>query len=72
MTQQFLDGAQVGAFRQHVGAEGVAQSMRMHVGRKPFSNRDLLYDASDATAGQRTTSAVDKKLACDPAAGVEQ
>lgn len=33
VPQQFLDGAQVRSFFQHVRAEGVTQSMRMNLGR---------------------------------------
>ena len=33
VTEQFLDGAQVRSFFEHVGAEGVTQSMRMNFWR---------------------------------------
>ena len=35
VAEQFLDGAEVGAFFQQMGAEGVAQCVRVHVGGRP-------------------------------------
>ncbi len=33
VTQHLLDGSQISSFFQHVSAEGMAQSMRVNVGR---------------------------------------
>ena len=33
VAEQFLDSSQVGAFFQHVRAKGVAQGVRMNIGR---------------------------------------
>ena len=52
VAEQFLNGAQVGAFFQHVRAESVAQSVRMHVRRKAFGDRNFLDDAADAARGE--------------------
>jgi hypothetical protein len=42
---KFLNGAQVGAFFQHVRAEGVAQRVRMDLGGKAFGDGNFLDDA---------------------------
>jgi len=52
MAEHLLNGAQVRAFFQHVGAEGVAQSMGMEVGGKAARERDALDDAADAARGE--------------------
>jgi hypothetical protein len=52
VAEHLLDGAQVGAFLQHVRAEGVAQRVRMHVGREAAGDSDLLDDAADAACGE--------------------
>ena len=57
VAEQFLNGAQIGSFFQHVRAESVPQRMRMHVGRKSFGDRDALDDASH-TAGRQAPSAL--------------
>ena len=61
MAEHFLDGAQVCAFFQHVGAEGVAQSVWVDVGRESFGNGDLLDDASYAACGEAPSPLVDEK-----------
>ena len=57
VAQQFLNRAQVGAFFQQMGAESVAQRVRMDVGRKSAQNRDALHDTADAARGQASFAA---------------
>ena len=52
MAKHFLDGSQVRTLLQHVGAEGVAQGVRVDVGRKSFRNSNLLHYPADAAGGQ--------------------
>ena len=52
VAEQFLNRAQVGAFFQQMRAEGVAQRVRMNVGREAAQNGDALDDAADAARGQ--------------------
>ena len=40
VPEHLLDGSQIRAFLQHVSAEGVAQRVRMHVGREAVGLRD--------------------------------
>ena len=61
MSQQLLDGAQVGPFRQHVRAKGMAQGMWMDVRRQPPGHRNLLYDSRYAARGERTAPAIDEQ-----------
>src|ERR1039458_10561367 len=46
MAEHLLDRAQVGAFLQHVSAEGMAQRVRMHIGRESARYGDLLHNAA--------------------------
>src|ERR1700687_5980165 len=59
MAEQFLDGAQVRSLFQHVGAEGVTESMRMNFWRQSFGNGDTLDNASDAAGGEASAALVD-------------
>ena len=52
VAEQFLDGAQVGAFFQQMRAEGVAQRVRVHVGGESAQNGDALDDATHAARGE--------------------
>src|SRR5215472_3333986 len=61
VSEQFLDGAQVCAFFQHVRAERVAQRVRMHVGGKALGDGDLLDDASNASGSKASAALVDQK-----------
>ena len=61
VAEQFLNGAQVGAFFQHVRAEGMAQGVRMHVGRKAFGDGNFLDDAADAARREPATAPVDQQ-----------
>ena len=59
VPEQFLDGAQVRSLFQHVGTEGVTQSMRMNLGRQSLGNRDSLDDASNAARGEASAALID-------------
>ena len=59
VPEQFLDGAQVRSFFQHVGAEGVTQSMRMNLGRQSLGDCDSLDDAAYAAGGEASAALVD-------------
>ncbi len=59
MTEHFLDGAQVGAFLKHVGAEGVAQSVRVDVGGEPLGDGNFLDDAAHAARGEAASTLID-------------
>ena len=61
VAEQFLNGAQVGAFFQHVRAESMAQRVRMHVRRKTFGDGNLLDDAADAARGEPAAAPVDEQ-----------
>src|SRR3981189_1303121 len=61
MAEQFLDGAQVRSLFQHVGAEGVTQSMGMNLGRQSLGNRDSLDDAAYAAGGETSAALVDEQ-----------
>ena len=63
MAEQLLNRAQVGAFLQHVRAEGMAQSVRMHIRGKTFRDRNLLDDAADAARGQPSAALIDQQSA---------
>ena len=59
MAEQFLDGAQVRSLFQHVGPEGMTQSMRMNLGGQSLGDRDSLDDASYAAGGEASAALVD-------------
>src|SRR5438046_5937532 len=67
VAQQFLNGAQIGAFGEHVCAKGMAQSVGMNVWRKPFGHRNLFDDAAYATRGKRAAATIDEQFRCVPA-----
>ena len=52
VAEQLLNGAQIGAFFEQVGAEGVAQSVRVNVGGQAAQDGDALDDAADAARGE--------------------
>ncbi len=52
VTEQLLDGAEVGTFFKEMGAEGVAQCMRVDVGRQAAEDGEALDDATDAAGGE--------------------
>src|SRR6266850_3466680 len=60
MAQQFLDGAQVRAFFQHVGTKSMAESMWVHVGGKAFGDGDALDDTSHAAGSEAAATLVDE------------
>src|SRR5712692_9304945 len=62
MAEQLLNGAQVGAFAQHVCAEGMAQGVWMYVRRQPVVDGNLFYNPRNAARRQRPSPLVDKKL----------
>ena len=61
MAEQFLNGAQVGTFLQHVRAEGMAQRMGMNIRGQPLGDGNFLDDAAHASRGQPSPAAIDKK-----------
>ena len=61
VAEQLLNGAQVGAFFQHVRTESVAQRVRMNVRRKPFGDGNFLDDAADAARGEPAAAPVDEQ-----------
>src|SRR5271166_5563769 len=61
VAKQLLDGAQIGTFFQHVRAEGMAQSVWVHVGREAFGYSNFLDDAADAARSQATAAMVDQQ-----------
>ncbi len=61
MAKQFLDGAKVSTLLEHVRAERVAQGVRMHVGREPLRDGNLLDDAAHAAGGQPPATLVDQQ-----------
>ena len=52
VAEEFLDGTQVGALFEHVGAEGVAQGVGVYIGGQAMGERDVLDDAADAARGE--------------------
>src|ERR1019366_9327522 len=72
VAEHLLDGAQVGAFFQHVRAEGMAQRVRMHVGRESARHRDLLHDAAHAARGEPRPAQVDQQRSLNRALGFAQ
>ena len=67
MAEQFLNGAEVCAFFQHVGAEGVAEGVGMGVGGKSVGDGEGFDDAADAAGGEACFA-----VCCRANAGVEQ
>jgi hypothetical protein len=61
VAEQLLNGAQVGAFFQHVRAESMAQRVRMHVRRKSLRDRNLLDDAAHTARGEPPAAPVDEQ-----------
>src|SRR6266567_7102718 len=59
MAEHLLDGAQVGAFLQHVRAERMAQSVRVHIRRQPSCHRHLLDNPANAARGEPSAALVD-------------
>ena len=51
VSEKLLNGTEVGAFLQHVRAEGVAQGVRMDVGGQAPGNGNSFDDAPDAARG---------------------
>src|SRR5882672_4548523 len=47
-----------------MGAEGMAQGVRVHVRRKSLGNRNFLDDAAHAACGKTTTAKVDEQTRC--------
>jgi len=52
VAQQFLNRAEVGTFFQQMCPEGVAQRVRMDVGREAAQDGDALDDAGDTARGE--------------------
>src|SRR5579863_7701754 len=57
VAQQFLDGAEVGAFFEEMLAEGVAQRVRVDVGGQAALDGEALDDAAHAAGGEAGFSA---------------
>src|ERR1700733_4402044 len=64
VPEEFLNGAQVGPFVEHVCAEGVAEGMRVHVGRKAFGDCNALDDAPNTPRGETAPALVDEERWC--------
>src|SRR6266851_4046758 len=64
VAEQLLDRAQVGAFFQHVRAEGMAKRVRVYVRGKSFGDGNLLDDAPDAARGETSPAPVDEQSGC--------
>jgi hypothetical protein len=60
MPQQFLDGAQISAFSEHVCAKGMPERVRMNIWRQPFGHCNLLDDAAYAACGKRASATIDQ------------
>ncbi len=52
VAEELLDGAEVGALLKHVGAEGVAQGVRVDIRGQASLDGDGLDDAADAAGGE--------------------
>ncbi len=52
MPQHLLDRPQIRSLLQHVRAERMPQRMRMHIGRQPPAQRNLLHDPPDTSRRQ--------------------
>src|SRR5713101_3354697 len=61
VAEHLLDGAQVGAFFEHVGSESVAQGVRMNVGRESLGNGDFLDDPPYAARCEASAALVDQE-----------
>src|SRR5271170_2801832 len=61
VAEQLLNGAQIGAFLEHVRTESMAQRVRVDVRRKAFGDGNLLDDAADAAGGEPATTPVDEQ-----------
>src|SRR5215467_4133088 len=61
MTKHLLDSTKIGAFFQHMCPEGMTQSVRVDVRRKPLRDRDLFNNASDASGRQTASALIDKQ-----------
>jgi hypothetical protein len=51
VTKHLLDGAQVGAFFQHMCAKCVPESVRVNIRRQAFSDGNLLDNSAHAARG---------------------
>src|ERR1700682_2551559 len=61
MTEHLLDSSQVGAFLEHVGAEGVPKSVGMDVGRESFCDGNFLNDPAYAPGGELSPALIDEQ-----------
>ena len=61
VAEHLLNGTKVGAFLQHVSAEGMTQGVRMDIRRKAFRDRDFLDDAAYAARGEAAATLVDQQ-----------
>jgi hypothetical protein len=52
VSQQFLDGAQIGALLEKMCPKSVAKRVRMHVGGEPAQNSNAFHDAAYASSGK--------------------
>ncbi len=57
MPQHLLDRPQVRTLFQHVRAKRMPQRMRMHIGRQPAAQRNLLHNPPDTSRRQPATTA---------------
>ena len=61
VSQHFLNGAQVGSFLEHVCPEGVAQSVRVDIGRKPLCDGNFLHNTANTPRGQPAATSTSKQ-----------
>ena len=61
VAEHLLNRAQIGAFLQHVRAEGMPQGVRMDVRRQAFGHRDLLDDPPHAAGGEPAAAPIDQQ-----------
>src|SRR4051812_42533380 len=58
MPEEFLDGAQIGAFAEKMSREGVPQRVRMQSGIAAEEYRVFLDDSCDRASGERSAATV--------------
>ena len=61
VTEQFLDGTQVGAFFEQVSAEGMTKGVGVEIGWKSPGDGDLLHDPSHTAGGEAGAAQVQQQ-----------
>ncbi len=57
VAEHLLNGAEVGSFFEHVGAEGVAEGVGVDVGGEAAAEGDGFDDTADAAGGEAAVAA---------------